>query len=118
LPISMRYVGQSYEIEVPVDPAWLAPGGGPAVLAAFHRAHERAFGHADREAPAEIVNLRVQLRATRPRAPLGEVAGATKPPAPRATRRIWLPGRPPPAAPFWRAAPAAGARGARAGAHQ
>ena len=37
----MRYVGQSYEIEVPVEPAWLAAGGG-ALLAAFHRAHERA----------------------------------------------------------------------------
>ena len=45
------------------------------MLAAFHRAHERAFGHADREAPAEIVNLRVQLRAARPRVPLAEIAG-------------------------------------------
>jgi N-methylhydantoinase A len=106
----MRYVGQSYEIEVPVDPAWLAPGGGPAVLAAFHRAHERAFGHADREAPAEIVNLRVQLRANRPRVPLGEVAGATKAPVPRATRRIWLDGRPTDAAVFERADLGAGAR--------
>jgi N-methylhydantoinase A len=106
----MRYVGQSYEIEVPVDPAWLAPGGGPAVLAAFHRAHERAFGHADREAPAEIVNLRVQLRATRPRVPLGEVAVATKPSVPRGTRRIWLDGRPTEAAVFERADLGAGAR--------
>ena len=72
----MRYVGQSYEIEVPVEPAWLVPGGGAPLLAAFHRAHERAFGHADREAPAEIVNLRVQLRAGRPRVPLGEIPAA------------------------------------------
>jgi N-methylhydantoinase A len=106
----MRYVGQSYEIEVAVDPAWLAAGGGPALLAAFHQAHERAFGHADREAPAEIVNLRVQLRATRPRVPLAEVAAAATPPVPRTTRRIWLDGRPAEAAVFDRAALGHGAR--------
>ena len=105
----MRYVGQSYEIEVPIDPAWLAPGGAPAVLAAFHRAHERAFGHADREAPAEIVNLRVQLRAARPRVPLREVAAGAAP-KPRAARRIWLDGRPTEAAVFERADLGAGAR--------
>jgi len=106
----MRYVGQSYEIQVPIDPAWLAPGGSPAVLAAFHRAHERAFGHADREAPAEIVNLRVQLRATRPRVPLRDVAAAGATPAPRTTRRVWLDGRPIDAAVFERADLGAGAR--------
>jgi N-methylhydantoinase A len=92
LAADMRYVGQSYEIEVPVEPAWFGAGGGPALLAAFHRAHERAFGHADREAPAEIVNLRVQLAAARPRVPLVEIASGSAP-APRARRRIWLDGR-------------------------
>jgi N-methylhydantoinase A len=105
----MRYVGQSYEIEVPVEPAWFAAGGGAALLAAFHRAHEHAFGHADREAPAEIVNLRVQLRAARPRVPLGEVAAGAAP-APRARRRIWLDGRRVEAGVFDRAALGRGAR--------
>ena len=105
----MRYVGQSYEIDVPVELDWLAPGGGASVLAAFHRAHERAFGHADREAPAEIVNLRVQLRAERPRVPLAELpAGSAS--VPRTTRRIWLDGRPTEAGVFDRAALGRGAR--------
>jgi len=90
----MRYVGQSYEIEVPVDPAWLVPGGDAALLAAFHTVHERAFGHADREAPAEIVNLRVQLRAERERVPLREIAADPAAPSSRVSRRIWLDGRP------------------------
>ena len=48
----MRYVGQSYEIEVPVDPAWLESRAATrALTAAFHQVHERVFGHADREAP-------------------------------------------------------------------
>jgi len=106
----MRYVGQSYEIEVDVDPAWLAPGGDAPIRSAFHRAHERAYGHADREAPAEIVNLRVQLRAARPRVPLAEVEATTALPAPRATRRIWLDGRPVEARVFDRDALGRGAR--------
>jgi len=106
----MRYVGQSYEIEVPVEPAWLVPGGEAAILSAFHRAHERAFGHADRQAPAEIVNLRVQLRAGRPRVPLAEVPASAAALAPRATRRIWLDGRPTQAQVFDRASLGPGAR--------
>jgi N-methylhydantoinase A len=110
LAADMRYVGQSYEIEVPVEPAWLVAGGAPAILAAFHRGHERAFGHADREAPAEIVNLRVQLRAGRPRVPLAEVAAGVGPATPRTTRRIWLDGRRVEAGVFDRAALGRGAR--------
>jgi N-methylhydantoinase A len=95
---------------VPVELDWLAPGGGASVLAAFHRGHERAFGHADREAPAEIVNLRVQLRAERPRVPLAELPAGSAAPAPRTTRRIWLDGRPTEARVFDRAALGRGAR--------
>jgi N-methylhydantoinase A len=93
LAADMRYVGQSYEISVPLEPAWLGAGGLPRILAAFHQAHERAFGHADPEAPAEIVNLRVQLRAARPRVPLAEVPAAAGPATPRTTRLLWLDGR-------------------------
>jgi len=89
----MRYVGQSYEIEVPVDPSSLEAGEAAGLLRAFHTAHERVFGHADPHAPAEIVNLRVQLRGVRPRVPLVEVAAGTGA-VPTGTRRIWLDGRP------------------------
>jgi N-methylhydantoinase A len=106
----MRYVGQSYEIDVPIELEWLARGGGAPVLAAFHRAHERAFGHADREAPAEIVNLRMQLRAERPRVPLAELLAGAPAAVPRTTRRIWLDGRPTEARVFDRTALGRGAR--------
>jgi N-methylhydantoinase A len=95
----MRYVGQSYEIDVPVELGWMAPGGAGPLLAAFHQAHERAFGHADREAPAE-----------RPRVPIAEIPAATSAPPSRATRRIWLDGRPTEARVFDRAALGRGAR--------
>jgi N-methylhydantoinase A len=121
----MRYVGQSYEIEVPVEDAWLAPAGGmggsfvpgppisrgsAALRAAFHRAHERAFGHADPDAPAEIVNVRVQLRAARARVPLAEVAPGAVAPEPRTRRRVWLDGRPVEARVFERGALGRGSR--------
>ncbi len=100
----MRYVGQSYEIEVEVDPAWLAPGGLAALLAAFHRAHERMYGHADERAPAEIVTLRVQLRGVMPKVRLPEVPPGTGAPTARTTRQIWLDGVAAPARVYDRAA--------------
>ncbi len=89
----MRYVGQSYEIEVPVDPEWLRTGAALRVLEAFHRAHGRVFGHADPRAPVEVVNVRVQLRGLRPRVPLAEVGAGTGV-APIGERRLWLDGAP------------------------
>jgi N-methylhydantoinase A len=88
----MRYVGQSYEIEVEVDARWLAGNDPAPLLAAFHRGHERMYGHADERAPAEIVNLRVQLRGTMPRVPLEEARPGPTKPTPRMTRRIALDG--------------------------
>src|SRR5262245_18213522 len=88
----------------------MVPGGAAPVTAAFQQAHELAFGPADHEAPAEIVNLRVQLRAERPRVPLGEVAAGPTAPVVRATRLIWLDGRPTEARVYDRAALGCGAR--------
>jgi len=89
----MRYVGQSYEIGVPIEPGALQTDGTGPLADAFHRAHERLFGHADRQAPAEVVNLRVQLQGARPRVPLVEVAKG-KGAVPSGSRRVWLDGRP------------------------
>jgi len=53
--LGMRYVGQSWELLVRV------PAGAESMAAleeAFYRAHERRYGHANRNA-AEIVNFRV-----------------------------------------------------------
>ena len=88
----MRYVGQSYEIEVPLETDWLGPGGAPRLLEAFHRTHERVFGHADPRAPVEVVNLRVQLRGQRPRVPLSEIGRGTGAQS-TGGRRIWIDGR-------------------------
>jgi N-methylhydantoinase A len=57
--VDMRYVGQSYELTVPL------PGGRPGsaeiarVLGDFHREHDRAYGFSAPEEPVEFVNLRL-----------------------------------------------------------
>ena len=53
--LSLRYAGQSYELQVPVrslDPARLC--------AAFHAAHGQRYGHADPHREVEAVSLRVR----------------------------------------------------------
>ncbi len=66
LSADMRYRGQSYEIEVPLDAAVIA-GDDPAALAdALHARHQAVFDHADPGAPVEIVNLRLAIRADAP----------------------------------------------------
>ncbi len=48
--LDMRYAGQAYELNIPFS---------AEAIAAFHRAHERSYGHALPERQVEIVNLRL-----------------------------------------------------------
>jgi N-methylhydantoinase A len=50
----LRYAGQGYEINVPA---------GPQMLASFHAAHQKRYGHGDATKPVEVVNLRVRMVA-------------------------------------------------------
>jgi N-methylhydantoinase A len=76
----MRYLGQAYELEVPV-PAPLTADRMPGVVAAFHAAHERVYGYARPQQPTEVVNLRavhtypLPRPALRPSAPGGGSLG-------------------------------------------
>jgi N-methylhydantoinase A/oxoprolinase/acetone carboxylase beta subunit len=79
---AMRYIGQSYELDVPVEVERPAP---TAILAGFHREHERAYGYADPDSPAEIVGLRLtHRRPGAPPAPLPLGVGVGRPSAERA----------------------------------
>lgn len=67
----MRYRGQSFEIEVPIDPATLAKGDVTPVAQAFHAEHRRLYGHADPDAPIQIIaiNLVVTGHSAKPTLP-------------------------------------------------
>jgi N-methylhydantoinase A len=53
----MRYLGQAYELEVPI-PAPLVAQHVLAAQADFHAAHERVYGYARAGQPVEFVNFR------------------------------------------------------------
>ena len=56
--LTMRYVGQSYELPMPV-----VDGQAATVVEAFHALHERTYGHADRQRPVEAVSVRARVIA-------------------------------------------------------
>ena len=57
--LDMRYLGQAYELNIPINP--LGPIG-LDVIAAFHGAHEMRYGYHHKNKEVEIVNVR--CRAT------------------------------------------------------
>lgn len=59
LSADMRYIGQSYEIEVPLQPAWLESGNTEAIAREFHETHRRIYDFDDPDGRVEIVNLRL-----------------------------------------------------------
>lgn len=72
--VDLRYVGQSYEVNVPL-------GGGLA--AEFHRRHRSAYGYAAPDEPVELVTVRLTATVPRPRvvpphAPRGEARKGTR----------------------------------------
>ena len=71
--LDMRYLGQSYELEVPLAPDFKA---------AFHDAHRRTFGHSAPDASVEVVNLRLRANSADAPAPIVKIPrqrGAAKP---------------------------------------
>lgn len=63
----MRYRGQSYEIESILDDKAVAASDLRALAEAFHREHERVYEHADRDAPVQIINLRMVIVGESPK---------------------------------------------------
>jgi N-methylhydantoinase A len=60
--VEVRYVGQSYELEVPIsEPLDAAVIG--RIEAAFHARHERVYGHSHPGGEVELVNLRAVFLA-------------------------------------------------------
>lgn len=97
----MRYRGQSFEIEVPLRPEWLATNDLPAMAGAFHAEHERIYGHADRDAPIQAISLRMVIAGAVPAPHFPEQPRVTGDPAPAGEVTVFLDGTPH-AAPLYR----------------
>ena len=55
----MRYVGQSFELTLPISEDSLGMSAREALAERFHAEHERAYGHKAPGEPIEVVNLRL-----------------------------------------------------------
>ncbi|MDA0703823.1 MAG: hydantoinase/oxoprolinase family protein [Proteobacteria bacterium] len=58
----MRYIGQSFQVDVSLPETLAAAGDMRAISDAFHREHERLFNHCDPGAAVEFTQLRVRIR--------------------------------------------------------
>jgi N-methylhydantoinase A/oxoprolinase/acetone carboxylase beta subunit len=65
--LDCRYLGQSYEIDIPFRKARTL---GQAFLESFHRRHKRLYSYRHDNRPVEIVNLRLKAVAVTPKIPL------------------------------------------------
>lgn len=69
---AMRYVGQGYEIEVPLPRDSVARGDAQAVQEAFSATYRRLFGRTEAWVPIEVVSWRLSVLGPRPRVTLGD----------------------------------------------
>lgn len=93
LTADMRYAGQSFEIETPLEAEWLRSGDSGAVAAAFHAAHERLYGHADPKACVQMINLRLVISGATAKPRLLEIEPAVGPAEARFSVEGWFGGR-------------------------
>jgi N-methylhydantoinase A len=76
----LRYVGQAFEVRVPVGSPPLDDAGAQQVADAFHAAHEQLYGYSfkgDDRQPVEWVNLRVSGIGPIPRPQLAQLEAGT-----------------------------------------
>ncbi|MFP6726337.1 MAG: hydantoinase/oxoprolinase family protein, partial [Alphaproteobacteria bacterium] len=89
--IMMRYVGQGYEVEVPVDRSWMSYGNADAVAQSFAESYRRRFNRTE-AMPAETISWRVVTSGPRPA--LGNTlrsdATASDGTARRGSRPVWF----------------------------
>ena len=88
----MRYLGQSYEIETPVNREDIAAGRIAPLAEAFHAEHARVYDHSDPDAPIQIVNLRLVVSGSVARPVIAESAVTTGKAEPLGHADIFLDG--------------------------
>lgn len=90
LTADMRYRGQSFEIEVPIDAASVRGRDVAAIGAAFHREHERLYGHSDAAAGIQVVALRLVIASATPKPELEQIAASDAAPVPLRQIDVWI----------------------------
>ena len=92
LSADMRYRGQSFEIEVPIEERWIAAGDIGALTAAFHRQHALLYDFSDEAAEVQIINLRLVIAGATARPEFVEQKKVTGEPVPEKRIDVWYDG--------------------------
>jgi N-methylhydantoinase A/oxoprolinase/acetone carboxylase beta subunit len=88
LAADMRYAGQAYELEVPIDVTdadLVAP-----TVARFHEIYRTTYGHTRPAEPVEFVNLRAVVGRMPPALPTGAAQLSGTPAASSDARAVWF----------------------------
>ncbi|CAM3617318.1 Hydantoinase [Bordetella sputigena] len=88
----MRYRGQSFEIEVPLQMSWVENFDPSAIRSAFDAHHERLFGHSDRTAPVQMINLRLVISSPTVKPRLVPLAAGSGHPAAQRSASCYMDG--------------------------
>lgn len=88
----VRYEGQSYEIDVPLEVEWVERLDWASIVKAFHRRHEEVYGYADSDAAVQLINLRLTVIGPTPKPALVPVEPAIGAPAPKGVRQVFIRG--------------------------
>jgi N-methylhydantoinase A len=89
----MRYKGQSFEIDTPLEETWFVDGRIDAIAQAFHARHAHLYGYATPAAPVQIVALRIVVTGIAPKPDIARVAKAQADPRSSGEADVWIEGR-------------------------
>src|SRR5207237_177254 len=89
--MDVRYVGQSFQLRIPVAEVVFDADAEALVRERFHDEHERAYGYAAREDPVELVNLRLTAIGRTPKPAARQLAPQSGAPTPRSRRPVYFP---------------------------
>lgn len=90
----MRYKGQSFELDVPLQMEWIERGDTAAMAAAFNEEHMRLYGHADPDAPIQIIALNMIVIGHSPKPGLRDFPMVDQWVDPASRMQVHLDGRP------------------------
>jgi len=76
--LDMRYLGQAYELHIPITAVGSVGPIGHDVLTAFHRAHEMRYGYHHKNKQVEIVNVRCRATGITEKPPTQKLAARSR----------------------------------------
>jgi N-methylhydantoinase A len=100
----LRYRGQSFEIDTALDAEAVAGADHAAMADAFHAAHERVYGHADRGAKLQAIAIRLVISGATAKPEMPRQALQPGAALPMGQADVWVDGATRKAALFSRAA--------------